>query len=68
MLDNKNNVIENLLYRKIDKTLYEISVKQSENAKESFEDILLRLIVSDADPDQEEKIYGKEQRNNNSSV
>ncbi len=68
MLDNKNNVIENLLYRKIDKTLYEISVKQSENAKESFEDILLRLIVSDADPDQEEKIYGKEQRNSNSSV
>lgn len=68
MLDNKNNVIEDLLYRKIDKTLYEISVKQSENAKESFEDILLRLIVSDADSDQEEKIDGEEQRNDNSSV
>lgn len=33
-----------VLYRKIDKTVYEINVMQSDNAKESAEDILVRLI------------------------
>ena len=36
-----------VLYRKIDKTVYEINVMQSDNAKESAEDILVRLIAND---------------------
>lgn len=45
---------ENLLYRKVDNTMYEISVKQSDNAKESAEDILVRLITADSSIDKEE--------------
>ena len=37
----------NLLYRKVDQTLYRIVVKQSENAKNSAEDILIRLMADD---------------------
>ena len=39
---------EKVLYRKIDKTMYEISVKQAENATESAEDILVRMIATDS--------------------
>ena len=38
---------ESCLYHRIYNTLYEISVKQSENAKDSIEDILIRLIAAD---------------------
>lgn len=37
-----------VLYRKIDKTVYEINVMQSDNAKESAEDILVRLIANES--------------------
>lgn len=43
-----NDNTENVLYRKVDKTLYEIHVKQAENANETAEDILLRLIMEDS--------------------
>lgn len=36
------------LHRKIDRTLYEINVRQSADAKDSAEDILVRLIASDS--------------------
>lgn len=39
---------ENTLYRKIDKTMYEINVKQSGDARDSVEDILVRLIATDS--------------------
>lgn len=49
---------ENLLYRKVDNTMYEISVKQSDNAKESAEDILVRLITADSSIDMKEDTNG----------
>ena len=49
---------ENLLYRKVDNTMYEISVKQSDNAKESAEDILVRLIAADSNNDMKEDTNG----------
>lgn len=52
--DNK----ETVLYHKIDKTLYEISVKQAEDAQESAEDILLRIIVDDLISDTKEDSDG----------
>lgn len=39
---------ERILYRKIDKTMYEINVRQSGDAKDSVEDILVRLIATDS--------------------
>ena len=42
-----NNKQESCLYHRIHNPLYEISVKQSENAKERIEDILIRLIATD---------------------
>lgn len=45
---------EMILQRKIGKTLYEISVKQSDNASESAEDILARLIATDTGFDNRE--------------
>lgn len=39
--------LKNCLYRKIGTTLYEIIVRQSDNAKETAEDILARLIATD---------------------
>lgn len=46
----KNEAIEEekVLYQKVDKTMYEINVKQAETATESVEDILVRLIANDA--------------------
>ena len=35
------------LYRKIGRTTYEINVRQSGNARDSVEDILVRLIATD---------------------
>lgn len=35
------------LYRKIDRTMYEINVRQSGDARGSLEDILVRLIATD---------------------
>ena len=37
-----------VLYRKIDKTVYEINVMQSDNANESAEDILVRMIANES--------------------
>lgn len=37
-----------VLYKKIDKTMYKINVRQSENAKDSAEDILVRLIARES--------------------
>ena len=45
---------ENILHCTIDKTLYEISVIMSENARESAEDILVRLIAADTDYEMED--------------
>ena len=39
---------ENTLYRKIDKTMYEINVRQSGDARDSLEEILVRLIATDS--------------------
>ncbi len=44
--------IKNTLFHKVDNTIYEILVKQADNAEESLEDILVRLIA-------EEPITGK---------
>ena len=49
MAESKTVKDENILYCTIDKTLYEVSVIMSENARESAEDILVRLIAADAD-------------------
>ena len=59
---------ENCLYRKIDNTLYEIRVKQSEEARESVEDILLRLIATDPSINMTEDTNGEEARKHNGSV
>lgn len=47
MQELETNHTEKFLYLNFEKTLYEISVKQSENATKSVEDILLHLIVGD---------------------
>ena len=47
MTENEIDKQENCLYRRIHNTLYEISVKRSEDAKDSIEDILIRLIAAD---------------------
>ncbi len=47
MTENEKDKQENCLYRRIHNTLYEISVKRSEDAKDSIEDILIRLIAAD---------------------
>lgn len=39
---------QHTLYRKVDKTTYEINVKQSGSARDSVEDILVRLIATDS--------------------
>lgn len=39
---------EGTLYRKIDKTMYQIKVRESSDAKASAEDILVRLIAADS--------------------
>lgn len=51
-----------VLYRKIDKTVYEINVMQSDNAKESAEDILVRLIANESMHNVKEEEDGKEER------
>ncbi len=53
----KKGIIEDLLYREIDRTIYEIIVKQSENAKETAEDIILRMIAEEMDLEREEDKY-----------
>ena len=47
-----------VLYRKIDKTVYEINVMQSDNANESEEDILVRLIANESMRDVKEEEDG----------
>ena len=47
-----------VLYRKIYKTVYEINVMQSDNAKESAEDILVRLIANESMRDVKEEEDG----------
>lgn len=59
MIENEQNKQENCLYHRIHNTLYEISVRQSENAKDSIEDILIRLIAADQN-EYEEDSNGKE--------
>lgn len=55
MISNETMQSGNCLYHKVDKTIYEISVKQSDSAKESVEDILARLIATDMERDEEEE-------------
>lgn len=47
MINNEVIVSENYLRHKVGSTLYEIIVKQSDNAEESVDDILARLIATD---------------------
>ena len=57
-----------VLYRKIDKTVYEINVMQSDNAKESAEDILVRLIANESMRNVKEEEDGYEERIYHGSV
>ena len=57
-----------VLYRKIDKTVYEINVMQSDNAKESAEDILVRLIANESMRNAKEEEDGQEERVYHGSV
>ena len=57
MTENEIDKQENCLYRRIHNTLYEISVKRSEDAKDSIEDILIRLIAADQNNCKEDR-YG----------
>ena len=47
MTGNNKYQGNNVLFREVDRTMYEIMVKQSDNASESVEDILVRLIAED---------------------
>ena len=47
--------LKNCLYRKIGHTLYEIIVRQSDNAEESAEDKLARLIATDLEESEDSK-------------
>lgn len=47
MTENNKNQSNNILFHEVDRTIYEIMVKQSDNASEPVEDILLRLIADD---------------------
>jgi len=47
MTENNKHQGNNILFREVDRTMYEIMVKQSDNANESVEDILVRLIAED---------------------
>ena len=47
-----------VLYRKIDKTVYEINVMQSDNANESAEDILVSLNANESMRDVKEEEDG----------
>ena len=47
MTENNKHQGNNILFREVDRTMYEIMVKQSDNARESVEDILVRLIAED---------------------
>ena len=57
-----------VLYRKIDKTVYEINVMQSDNANESAEDILVRLIANESMCEVKEEEEGSDERVYHSSV
>ncbi len=57
------------LYLKVDKTLYQINVKHSDNAKQSLDDVILRLIANDlSTKTKENAINGKEKRGHNSAL
>ena len=45
MREQEANLDKNILLRKVDKTLYVINVNLSEDAKQSAEDILVKLIA-----------------------
>lgn len=47
MTENNKYQGNNVLFREVDRTMYEIMVKQSDNASESVEGILVRLIAED---------------------
>lgn len=47
MIETDATNIKNTLFHKVDNTIYEILVKQADNAEESLEDILVRLIAED---------------------
>lgn len=47
MTENNKYQGNNILFREIDRTMYEIMVKQSDNASESVEDILVKLMAED---------------------
>ena len=47
MTDKDRLSSNNILFHEVDRTKYEIMVKQSDTANESVEDILVRLITED---------------------
>lgn len=47
MADKDKLTSNNILFHEVDRTLYEIMISQSDNASESAEDILARLIAND---------------------
>ena len=58
MAENTAISQENRLFRKVDNTLYEISVQLSEDAKESVEDALVRLVAAGINSNATEEQYG----------
>ena len=47
MAENKKHRSNNILFHEVDRTKYEIIVKQSDTASGSVEDILIRLIAEE---------------------
>ena len=47
MAGNNKHQSNNILFHEVDRTKYEIMVKQSDTASESVEDILIKLIAED---------------------
>lgn len=48
MKNSENHKTECVLFREVDRTMYEIDVMISEKATESAEDIIMRMIIDDA--------------------
>ncbi len=48
MKNSENHKTECVLFREVDRTMYEIDVVISEKATESVEDIIMRMITDDA--------------------
>lgn len=48
MNSNETQIKEQTVFRKIGNTMYEIVIKESNNARESAEDVLSRFITAEA--------------------